>query len=217
MQKPRKKCSQYQGFFIDRKSYLMTKIFLGLLSAIVLLFVGCNSVDNPTGQSSWTWTSVSNSPIFTKLTNAIEDNGIGSPDVLIENSGPNQTFVMYYAQGGTDTIGRIGRATSPDGLVWTRSGTVLLPSDAGHFDGHFIDTPSIIKEGSIYYLYFYGDVDNSPDNGQIGLAISTDGINFVRPLSTPVIALGGTGSWDEYRAESPDVVYDGNTFIMYYI
>ncbi len=211
-----KKMQMAPVFFIDNKAYLMVKIISGLLSTMVLLFVGCNSIDNPKIQSSWTWTSVSNSPVFTKLTNAIEDNGIGSPDVLIENTGPSQTFIMYYAQGGTDTVGRIGRATSPDGIVWTRSGTVLTPSGPGHFDDHFIDTPSIIKVGSTYYLYFFGDVDNSPDNGKIGLATSTDGINFARPRSTPVIALGGTGTWDEYRVESPDVVNDGNSFIMYY-
>lgn len=50
----------------------------------------------------------------TKLTTTEENAAIGSPDVIAVYDGPARTFLMVYAEGGTDTRGRIGMAESPD-------------------------------------------------------------------------------------------------------
>lgn len=188
-----------------------------------LLIVSC-STDGPENYH-WQWKLKSEVPILTKNTDVFEDNGIGSPHVLIDGYGLNRTFTMVYAQGSKDGpsdnhYGRIGRATSMDGINWTRynySGVILEPSfNTNNFDSLFLDTPCMIKVENTYYLYYFGDIDNTIQGGQIGLATSTDGIHFTRCGSNPVLSVGESGAWDDLWVESPDVFHDGMKFVMYY-
>ncbi|MBN2650815.1 MAG: hypothetical protein JXR63_00430 [Spirochaetales bacterium] len=165
---------------------------------------------------------VNYSKILEKSLSEYEISAIGSPDVIYED---NQ-FIMVYAQGGKSeesdidnrrNKGHIGLATSPDGITWTKKGTILSP-DENLWDSWFLDTPCILKVGETWYLYYFGDSDNLSTGGRIGLATSTDGITWSRHAGNPVLQPGGETDWDSNWVESPTVRYDTNDglFKMWY-
>jgi predicted GH43/DUF377 family glycosyl hydrolase len=173
-----------------------------------------------TKSSTTTFSVYSAVPVFTKLTTLEEDGAIGSPDVITFKK-PKlslNSFKMVYAQGGTDTKGRIGMAESDNGINWVRNtptGTVLSPSASG-WDSHFLDTPSILKKGKTWYMWYYGSSSNNTVGAAIGLATSRDGINFTKHANNPVLTKGADGAWDSLWVESPSVIYDGTKFVMFY-
>ncbi len=160
------------------------------------------------------WTKYPSNPIMVRE-GSFYENAIGSPSVIFIND----TFKMYYAAGGQDTKGRISYAYSLDGINWTKfnSAIPVFEPDSSSWDSHFLDTPEIIFDGQ-YKLYYFGDSDNDPVGGAIGLAISTDGINWNRVGTSPILSPGAPGEWDGLFIESPTVVYDSvsGMYFMYF-
>jgi hypothetical protein len=124
---------------------------------------------------------------------------------------------MWYT-GGTTNINnlRIGYATSPDGANWTKhSGNpVFLPDNTG-FDANAVGTASVMRDGSIYKMWYAASMNNPPTQLRIGYAESTDGINWTR-RDDPVLDLGSPGEWDDYWVTLPTVVKDSSSYKMWY-
>ncbi len=107
-------------------------------------------------------------------------------------------------------------ATPPGASNWTRTGSAaqLSPSTSG-WDSFLIGSPSVVKVGGTYYLYYEG-MSSSTHLRSIGLATSTDGATWTKSSANPVIAPGASGAWDQYGARYPTVYYDGNQFRLWY-
>lgn len=139
------------------------------------------------------------------------------PWVLFEGT----AYQMWYG-GRRGSIWRIGHATSPDGLSWTKNedNPVLDAGPAGSWDDVHIAVPSVLHEGSVYEM-FYGAADQSPSSGgtfRIGYATSEDGIEWKKAVSeNPVLDVGPTGSWDSFQIGHPSVLIDERTYKMWYI
>ena len=136
---------------------------------------------------------------------------LGQPTCIIVND----TFKMWYAAATTefgDTLprGRIYYAWSLDGYTWTKYGTLPVMDVGGPltWDGKWLDTPEILKTPAGYNLYYYGDTTyfQGPQNSKIGLATSTDGINWTR--HGPVLQKGNSQDFDGGWIESPAAFYD---------
>ena len=91
-----------------------------------------------------------------------------NPAVIKDGS----TYKMWYA-GSDGTTPRIYYATSPDGLTWTKyDNTIPANSNttstngkiplglSGSGDDYAVSTPSAIKDGSKYKIWYYGDDGN---------------------------------------------------------
>ncbi len=160
------------------------------------------------------WTKYPGNPVMVREGNFYE-NAIGSPSVILLGD----TFRMYYAAGGQDNRGRISLAFSTDGVHWTKydSATPVFGPDSTGWDSHFLDTPEVLYDGQ-FKLYYFGDSDNDPPGGAIGLAVSTDGIIWSRVGTSPVLTPGSPGDWDGLFVESPTVLYDSssNLYFMYF-
>ncbi len=164
------------------------------------------------------WQKYQNNPVMVKdttLPGIREWAGIGEPTILFEND----TFKMWYVAVGVsgigDTIprGRISYAYSTDGIDWIKRNPpvpVLDVGDSGTWDSRWLDTPDILKDSSGYKLYYYGDSLTQSVSG-IGLAVSSDGINWQKDTNNPVIGKGSPGEWDDDWVESPTVIYDAQT------
>lgn len=95
---------------------------------------------------------------------------VANPSVLFDEV--THTYEMFY-HGDHG----IGRATSPDGITWTRDpANPILTSTPETFDSVRVFNPYVLNLNGIYYLYYTG-VDNL-GRWQIGLATS-------EPLPTP--------------------------------
>ncbi len=119
-------------------------------------------------------------------------------------------FKMWYGANNYPTS-IIGYATSVDGKIWSKhSEPVLETGGTGEWDRAVIAPHTVIKEGSLYKMWYWGgNTWHRPASiQQIGMATSTDGINWVKyddpstiepPFlnSDPVLKPGLAGEWDD--------------------
>ena len=169
----------------------------------------------------------------------------------------NDSLRMYYGTNNYGVQTQIGTAVSENGNNWIekKDSPVLTTGPVGSWDELDVETPAVIyissnPDSMNYMLYYSGSqhdsiVLGSSNSGvypieiyQIGLAYSSDGVNFIKynnpindinPLyqnSDPVIRIpytsGGMPDTINYLFSSvaePSVMYDvsSNIFKMWYI
>jgi hypothetical protein len=125
------------------------------------------------------------------------------------------TYYMFY-EGYNSTNAGIGYATSADGYAWADQSTSspLLAHGSSGWDVTDRGTPSIIKNGSTYYLFFHGD---NGTNLSIGYATASSITGPYTPYaSNPVLTKGSAGTWDAGWVGKRDIFSYGGTFVMFY-
>lgn len=181
----------------------------------ILILAQCSS-PSPTDPSFvWVWKPGPRAVVMAKEDNLNEGKAIGSPSVILDGD----EYRMVYAQGGKDDRGRIGMATSTDGTTWIKfqgGGSVLVPGPPSVWDSWFLDTPALVKKSGAYWLYYYGSRSNGTPGASIGLAVGTDGVQFTRVGSSPVLVPGAPDQWDGNWVESPVVLGGPDGFKMFY-
>ena len=110
----------------------------------------------------------------------------------------------------------VGLAESPDGVAWTKyaGNPVLGPGGGLAWDSRARFQIAILKDGLAYRMWF-----SASDGGpwQTGYAASADGISWDVYAGNPVLAVGASGSWDEFEANAPAVIKDGGLYKMWYM
>ena len=191
---------------------MITKIKI-LCGFLIVIFPG-----HLFGQTEWE--KYQNNPVMVKdttLAGTWEWAGIGQPTCLVEND----TFKMWYVAAGVPTLddttyrGRISYAYSLDGINWVKHGPAVLDVGLpGEWDSEWLDTPGILRDQTGYKLYYFGNSvwreEPRPVHSAIGLATSTDGINWQRCEINPVLEKGDSLNWDGVWVESPAVLYDND-------
>jgi len=161
------------------------------------------------------WTKYESNPILIKQNFITEFYSIGQPTVIIEND----TIKMWYVAAGLPYItSRLMYAWSVDGINWTKylfGASVMNPGTSPAWDV-WMDTPEVIHDDEGYKLYYYGDTVASEGNMpsshvSMGMATSTNGINWVKYANNPILTHGNLGDWDQHWIESPAVLYDSET------
>jgi excisionase family DNA binding protein len=101
-------------------------------------------------------------------------------------------YYMYSPDGGTDYA--IGRATSSDGMNWTKdtaNNPVFTAAGSG-WDANNVGVPNVWVEGSTWYMLYRGGTgSNGPFRG--GLATSSDGIHWTRAAFNNCTGTTGDG------------------------
>lgn len=139
-------------------------------------------------------------------------------------------YRMWY-EGVNTSLGlgyffRIGYATSPDGLNWTRvPGTGGDNSNLGRgsgFDANAVGIPVAMKDGDLYRLWYEAKdfFESPPIYGlyTIGHVVASDGENWVRPVPNDPVYEGA----DDPATTTPDnvwshwVIKDGARYKMWY-
>jgi hypothetical protein len=114
-----------------------------------------------------------------------------------------------------------GEAPSADGPFTAPGGgqpLAVLSGNPGNFDGMHTCDPSVVRVGEIYYLYYTGAAGDHALGNSIGLATSTDGVNWVRANGgRPILDPSRDVHRDNvYGAGQPSVVYlDGWFYLMF--
>ncbi|MFN8532214.1 MAG: hypothetical protein U0556_01535 [Dehalococcoidia bacterium] len=120
----------------------------------------------------------------------------------------SQRNVGFFAVNGNDNTG-VGPTATYD---WFRLYNV---TDLG-YASFGVASPSVIKDGSTYKMWFTGQGDNPPATAQaIGYATSPDGINWTRPFTQPVFR-GQSPPNRDRAVNDPTVLKDGATYKMWY-
>jgi hypothetical protein len=121
-------------------------------------------------------------------------------------------YASYY-----DINMNIGMFTSSDGISWVSQGVVLQKGSSGAWDSGNIYRPAVWKEGSTYYMLYAGSIGSGSSLiTQMGLATSSDGVNWTKYSGNPVF--NDPNSWANNCVEAPgfSVLKDnGRYYLMY--
>jgi hypothetical protein len=123
-------------------------------------------------------------------------------------------YVMYY----NDETDRTTVATSKDGIQWTMSSSpISIPRSTIGWDSGAQLVSSVVKNGNVYVLSYYGARPEALSPSEIGFANSTDGTSWYPYEGNPVITHGvtGEGNWDS-TAFLPTTVTVGDKYYVYY-
>ncbi|MEM7111218.1 MAG: hypothetical protein AAF614_02210 [Chloroflexota bacterium] len=147
--------------------------------------IGVATATNPLGP----WTA-SNAPILQPGASSEWDgDSLRAPSVVATEDG----YVMYYA-GYSGNSSAIGRATSSDGLTWTKyddSATSAAPFAASDpvfggapegWDRFNVSQPRVVMTAEGLVMLYVGatNASRSPINNNFGLAVSADGMEWTR-------------------------------------
>jgi len=130
---------------------------------------------------------------------------------------PGGGWRMYY-EGWDGDAGRIGMASSADGVTWAREGLMLDRGAAGAWDDAWVAAPSVVFDGQTWHLWYAG---GDGESTRVGYATSADGLSWSRHtdsggVSVPVLA-GGIGPFAEDDVSHPSVaVRDDGDFEMWF-
>jgi hypothetical protein len=135
-----------------------------------------------TSPDGMVWTNVAGSAaggdvLALGATGAFDSHGTGFPTVLKDDDG----FHMWYTGTDDKDSSRIGYATSPDGLAWTRKegkgakGSVLTGT-----------APTVIKMGSVFKIWYSGSDGAHYAASGAGTGLLADGgigLNRLNPFN----------------------------------
>lgn len=135
------------------------------------------------------------------------------PSILRDGS----TWVMYHCglNSSTNSDG-IFRSTSADGVIWSAPTPVLTKGSPGQWDAGHVCDPSVLRTniaGYSWAMWYTGAPTIDGGDDSIGLALSNDGINWVKSGSNPVIYCP-TGSSLIYGCGQQSVAKVGSTYYM---
>jgi len=194
---------------------ILTNCFLQEGGGFRLYYTGGNGTMTAIGLVNSTdakqWTRYSGNPILGSGPGGSWDqNGTSDACVLKDGS----TYKMWFA-GHNGTAWQIGYATSTDGLNWTEyaANPVLANGPDESWDGTHVRSPTVVKDDAGYRMWYAGY------NGTfacIGLANSTDGVNWTRYDGNPVHSPGAKWAWDYRSDNSACVLNISGLYRMWY-
>ena len=156
------------------------------------------------------WQKYSSNPVLDfGASGTWDDEYVAIPTVIYFNS----QYHMIYQGRDNGTI-RLGHATSPDGINWTKDpqNPVIDIGAPGSWYDTWVATPFMMSKGDTLHLWFFG---RQGTIGRIGHAFSTDeGTSWEFNPNNPVLDIG---TWDTPRVSSPSVVYNSITSQYYMI
>jgi hypothetical protein len=144
------------------------------------------------------------------------------PTVMVDGDRTRMWWCSQYPTAvppGDDIL--YGESGSLDGPFTGPGGTeppAVLSGAPGHFDGAHTCDPSVIRVGGTYYLYYTGAAGDHALGNSIGLATSTDGLDWKRANGgNPIVSPAGDLHRDNlYGAGQPAAVYlDGWFYLMF--
>ena len=163
------------------------------------------------------WTRVSDEPLFLGEDLSVPYTAFVS-SVLVEDDG---TWILYYytvdnaVTWETMTDGSIGRATAPTPTgPWTADDEmVLVAGDDNAWDSYCVQNPTVLRTDQGYVMYYTGYSDRQ---AAIGMATSTDGIQWTKQEEPILGRSGESGTWDNAFMIDPQVVLTPDGWVMLY-
>jgi hypothetical protein len=169
----------------------------------------------------WQWNRHASNPVLdVGLSGSWDDNRVFDPIVIFDG----MMYRMWFS-GYDGSRYRIGYATSPDGITWTKhpGNPILDLGSSGSWDDYNTHANSVIFDGATYHMWYTGQPDGT--KGRIGYATSPDGISWTKYAGNLCLGTSGdgcvfdtgpVGAWDDTYVYSPSVFFDGVTYHMWY-
>ncbi|MBI3366790.1 alpha/beta fold hydrolase [Candidatus Roizmanbacteria bacterium] len=149
------------------------------------------------------WVKYPQNPVITVVVNTWYSQHVASPTVLYENG----VYRMWF-QGHNGSTWQIGSAQSNDGIHWDVSSQSQIAASG---DGLGVVEPSIIKNGSIYQMWYHEYTQNE---SRIRYATSLDGISWT--IFPQVVLSKVSDGWENTGPTNPAVFFENNEYKMWY-
>jgi predicted GH43/DUF377 family glycosyl hydrolase len=171
-------------------------------ATVTLTIAPASSPTTPAGSSNWT--RQESSAVLTASNSGWDSYLVGSPSVISVGS----TSYMYCeGLNTTSDTHAIGLATSTDGVHWTKGSGPVLQATTGAWDLTEVRYPSVVKNGTNYLMVYQGIGSGTA----LGLATSTDGMNWTKHSGAVVTTLG------VHSAYVPgSLLYISGQYVLYY-
>ena len=145
-----------------------------------------------------------------------DENFISEPSVLWNG----ERFEMWY-NGGSERTGtlRVGYASSQDGLDWQKwepDEWVLDVGPPGAWDDFSVARVHVLYDGERYQMFYEGHDGNANMSWRLGYAWSEDGLIWHKDSNNPLVDMGPPGEFDSNTVSEPYVIFDGQTYRLYY-
>lgn len=172
------------------------------------------------------WTKHTDMVINTGFPGEWDSEWLDTPEIVKVDSGYLCYFYgdsigydtsLTHNEGATHSA--IGVAYSPDGITWIKSpaNPVFTRGNYGEWDGTWIESPAVLRdENTGELMMWYNGVDTVTWKIQIGLATSSDGINWNKYAGNPVLQNGNWGEYDDMWLGTPAVIFKDNHYEMWY-
>lgn len=167
------------------------------------------------------WIKSSANPVLLPGPPGSWDSGfVSSPSVIYNGSvymmwyvgGKQPSEYHYYTYSGSQGF---GLATSTDGVAWTKYGNGSPVMTTSALDASVMFDPWVLQIGNQFKMW-YTCGSGIESRLEVCYASSPDGIHWTK---NPTEIFKGTGSeydWDSDDVFSPNVLYDGHTYGMWY-
>jgi cysteine-rich repeat protein len=177
-----------------------------------LWYLAASKINYATSTDGQTWTVVAENVVPKGAANEFDEATVRYPTVLPDPAGG---WTLWYTGATRFSVFTIGRATSADGVTWTKTGQVLDRGAGTAFDNAAVAMPRVIPTGG-GFLMWYGGYDLSrttPGPYRIGAATSANGILWDKVgVSIP---LSSTGT-ESQSVREPAVAQFGSGWVMIY-
>lgn len=194
------------GTNIDWGGIGQPKIFIdnGIYRMYYLNYSFPSPVSYAESQDGVNWTRPDSMPIIKAGVNGQWDDGGTGPGPVYKIG--NKYYMLYQGYDAINKHFKIGLALSTNGRTWEKYPNPVI-SDSLNWEYNLVACDvKIINEK--YYLYY-------ASGGNIGLAISADGINWKRNSSLPILT--PTQSWENGNITFPSVIKEDSSYVMLYM
>ena len=143
------------------------------------------------------------------------------PSVMKEGT----TYHMWLSGGDLTLPSNALNATLPyyssssDGINWNINTTPLFTGNgAGTYDGHKVETPSVIKETGTYHMYYTSRSDPN-DIFSISHATSSNvSTGWIQDANNPLISPTGTiTDWNGAQVGEPAITVKNGIFYLFFV
>lgn len=133
--------------------------------------------------------------------------------------------MMFLSSGNTsDSVVKIYRFTSSDGMSWTLSPTSPVfekSSNGADWDSQAVETPSVVYFQNKYYMFYTGYTDQADTKTwKVGYATSSDGILWTRDTDLLLQPTDPNGApnldFNQFIVAEPGAVVANDTLYVYF-
>ena len=179
---------------------------------------GIANIWHATSEDGITFTNTCDTPVFVPETSWSINRSIDAEVYRVKD----KMILMFATRDETKTYQLLGMAEAPYGSDYGPDKWTLLSTEGPFlkpdmdWEMSCIEAPTVIKHKGVWYMFYAGAYNH--EKQQIGLATSTDGINFTRIAPDGLLFTHGEeGTWNHGESGHPGVFQDedGQVYLFF--